>query len=250
MLGTFRKRLKAGETLLGSMVTLPVAAVAEILAELGFDWLFIDGEHGPLETAEVLAMLQAVGDRIACIVRVPGSEEGPIKKILDQGAEGIIVPQVNTAEQAANIVRFARYSPRGSRGVGLSRAQGYGLRFGQYLATANDQIAVIVQAEHVRAVENIESIVKVEGIDAILIGPYDLAASLGKMGQIDDPAVIGAIEHVTKTCQSAGLPLGYFGVTAEATRPYAERGYTLIAAGADTLFLAGAAKRVLEELRS
>jgi 2-dehydro-3-deoxyglucarate aldolase len=250
MTGTFRKRLKAGETLLGSMVTLPVAAVAEILALVGFDWLFIDGEHGPLETAEILAMLQAAGDRIACIVRVPGAEEGPIKKILDQGTEGIIVPQVNTALQAASVVRFARYSPRGSRGVGLSRAHGYGLQFQQYLETANDRIAVIVQAEHVRAVENIESIVKVEGIDAILIGPYDLAASLGKMGRIDDPAVTGAIDHVTKTCQSAGMPLGYFGVSAEAVRPYLGRGYTLIAAGADTLFLSGAAQRLREELRS
>ena len=249
MLGTFRKRLKAGEALLGSMVTLPLPAIAEILADLGFDWLFIDGEHGPLETAEILAMLQAVGDRIACIVRVPGSEEGPIKKILDQGAEGIIVPQVNTVDQAASVVRFARYSPAGSRGVGLSRAQGYGLRLGQYLETANDRIAVIVQAEHVRAVENIESIVKVEGIDAILIGTYDLAASLGKMGRIDDPVVIGAIEHVTKACQSAGLPVGCFGVSADAIRPCMDRGFTLITAGADTLFLAGAAQRLLEELR-
>ncbi len=250
MLGTFRKRLKAGETLLGSMVTLPLPAIAEIVADLGFDWLFIDGEHGPLETAEILAMLQAVGDRIACIVRVPGAEEGPIKKILDQGAEGIIVPQVNTADQASSVVRFARYSPLGSRGVGLSRAHGYGMRFGQYLEIANDRIAVIVQAEHARAVENIESIVKVQGIDAILIGPYDLAASLGKMGRIDDPTVTGAIDHVTKACRSVGMPLGYFGVSAEAIRPYIERGYTLIAAGVDTLFLAGAAKRLLEELRA
>jgi 2-dehydro-3-deoxyglucarate aldolase len=250
MLGTFRKRLKAGETLLGSMVTLPLAAVAEILAEVGFDWLFIDGEHGPLETAEVLAILQAVGDRVACVVRVPAAEEVPIKKVLDSGAEGIIVPQVNTVEQAESVVRYARYSPQGSRGVGLSRAQGYGMRFQQYLETANERIALIVQAEHVRAVENIESIVKVEGIDAILIGPYDLAASLGKMGQINDPAVTGAIEHVTKTCQSAGIPLGYFGVSAQPIRPYIDRGYTLIAAGADILFLAGAAKRLLEELRS
>jgi 2-dehydro-3-deoxyglucarate aldolase len=250
MLGTFRKRLKTGETLLGSMVTLPSASVAEILADLGFDWLFIDGEHGPLETGDVLAILQAVGDRVACVVRVPGAEEGPIKKVLDLGAEGIIVPQVNTVEMAASVVRYARYSPRGSRGVGLSRAHGYGMRFQQYLETANDRIAVIIQAEHALAVENIESIVKVEGIDAVLIGPYDLAASLGKMGRIDDPAVTGAIEHVSKMCRAAGIPLGYFGVSAEAVRPYVERGFTLIAGGVDTLFLAGAAKRLLEELRS
>ena len=108
---------------------------------------------------------------------------------------------------------------------------------------------MVVQAEHARAVENIGSIVAVEGIDAVLLGPYDLAASLGKMGRIDDPAVTDAIEHVTRTCQAAGLPLGYFGVSAQAIRPYRERGFTLIAAGVDTLFLAGAAGRLLEELR-
>src|SRR5262245_35510544 len=175
MTGHFRQRLKAGETLFGSMVTLPTAAIAEILADIGFDWLFLDGEHGQLGTGEILAILQAVGNRVACIVRVPGSEEAPIKKVLDQGAEGIIVPQVNTVDQAASVVRHARYSPSGSRGVGLARAHGYGLRFAEYMETANERVAVIVQAEHVRAVENIESIVKVEGIDAVLIGPYDLA---------------------------------------------------------------------------
>jgi len=231
------------------MVTLPSAAIGEILADAGFDWLFIDGEHGPLETGDILAILQAVGNRVACVVRVPGAEEAPIKKILDQGAEGIIVPQVNTVEQAASVVRYARYSPGGSRGVGLGRAHGYGMRFQEYLETANERVAVIVQAEHVRAVENIESIVKVEGIDAIFLGPYDLAASLGKMGQIDDPVVTDAIAHVTKTCQAAGIPLGYFGFSAAALRPFMERGYTLIAAGVDALFLAGAARRLLAELR-
>jgi 2-keto-3-deoxy-L-rhamnonate aldolase RhmA len=249
MTGIFRKRLRIGETLFGTMVTLPSAAIAEILADAGFDWLFIDGEHGPLETADIAAILQAVGDRAACIVRVPGAEEAPIKKILDQGAEGIIVPQVNTVEQAASVVRYSRYSPAGSRGVGLARAQGYGMRFQEYLETANERVAVIVQAEHARAVENIEATVKVEGIDAILVGPYDLAASMGKMGQIDDPAVTDAIEHVTRTCQAAGIPLGYFGAAAAALRPFMERGYTLIAAGVDTLFLAGGARRLLEELR-
>jgi 2-keto-3-deoxy-L-rhamnonate aldolase RhmA len=249
MIGTFRKRLWGGETLFGSMVTLPTPAAAEILAELGYDWLFIDGEHGPLETREILAILQAVGDRVACVVRVPGAEEAPIKKILDQGAEGIIVPQVNTVDQAASTVRYARYAPSGARGVGLARAHGYGMRFQEYLETANERVAVIVQAEHARAVENIESIVKVEGIDAVQLGPYDLAASLGKMGRIDDPAVTDAIEHVTKTCQAAGIPLGYFGVSAAALRPYMDRGYTLITAGVDTMFLAGAARKLLEELR-
>src|SRR6187551_668477 len=127
MQNEFRARLKRGDTLLGTMVTLASASSAEVLAGSGFDWFFIDGEHGPLETRELLAILQAVGHRVACIVRVPAADEVPIKKVLDLGAAGIIVPQVNTVEQAANVVGYARYSPSGSRGVGLARAHGYGM---------------------------------------------------------------------------------------------------------------------------
>jgi 2-keto-3-deoxy-L-rhamnonate aldolase RhmA len=249
MTDTFRSRLLNGEVLIGTMVTLPTASTAEILANIGFDWLFIDGEHSPLEISDILAILQAVGHRIACIVRVPEAAEVAIKKVLDLGASGIIVPQVNTAKQAADVVRFARYAPEGQRGVGLARAHGYGQRFQEYLESANDLVTVIVQAEHAMAVENIDEIVKVPGVDAVLLGPYDLSASLGKMGLIDDPVVTSAIERVTSACQSVGMPLGYFGVTAGAVRPFIERGYTLITAGVDTLFLSAAAKKMLADVR-
>jgi len=193
MTNEFRARLKRREKLIGTMVTLASASSAEVLASLGFDWLFVDAEHGPLETRELLGILQSVGDKAACIVRVPEAAELPIKKALDLGAHGIIVPQVNTAEQAADVVRWSRYAPEGARGVGLARAHGYGLKFREYLSAANREIAVIVQAEHARAVDNIDAIVRVPGVDAVLLGPYDLSASLGKMGQIDDPVVVAAI---------------------------------------------------------
>lgn len=245
----FRARLIRGEKLLGTMVTLGSPTTAEILAEIGFDWLFVDGEHGPLETGELLGILQAADRRTPCIVRVPEGNEVAIKKVLDLGAEGIIVPQVNTPEQTADVVKFARYAPQGARGVGLARAHGYGLRFQEYMQTANDQVAVIVQAEHALAAENIEKIVKVPGVDAILLGPYDLSASLGHTGELDHPSVVQAIDHITKTCQGAKMPLGYFGVTAESVKPMIERGYTLIVAGVDTLLLGLAAKRLLADLR-
>jgi len=181
-------------------------------------------------------------------VRVPAADEVAIKKVLDLGAHGIIVPQVNTAEQAARVVRAARYPPEGARGVGLARAHGYGQRFKEYLESANREVAVIVQAEHADAVENIQSIVQVPGVDAVLLGPYDLSASLGKMGKIDDALVVAAIRRVTDTCRAAGMPLGYFGVTAAAVRPYAAQGYTLIVAGVDTTLLGGAARALLAEL--
>ncbi len=244
----FKSRLAGGEKLLGSMITLPCPAVAEILVELGYQWLFVDGEHGPLETAEVLAILQAVGDRVPCIVRVPAAAEVPIKKMLDLGAAGIIAPQVNTAQQAADVVAWSLYAPEGRRGVGLARAHGYGLKFQEYVESANQEVTVIVQAEHAEAVENIEQIAQVPGIDAVLLGPYDLAASLGKMGQVDDPEVTGAIDRITAACQAAGIPLGIFGVTADAIRPYADKGYNLLVAGTDTIFLASAARKMFEDL--
>ena len=244
----FRARLKRQDTLIGTMVTLASAASAEVLASVGFDWLFIDCEHGAIETRELAAILQAVSHKTACIVRVPEAAETPIKKVLDLGAHGIIVPQVNTPEQAASVVRWARYAPEGVRGVGLARAHGYGVTFSEYLSAANREIAVIVQAEHLRAVENIEAIVQVPGVDAVLLGPYNLSASLGKMGQIDDAAVVSALDRVIAACQAVRMPFGSFGVTAAALQPYVARGCTLIVAGMDTLYLASASKAMLKDL--
>lgn len=249
MIGDFRKRLASGDTMIGTMVTLTSPSVAEILADVGFDWFFVDAEHGPFETGELLAVLQAVGSRVPCIVRVPSGNEVAIKKTLDLGAAGIIVPQVNSAEQAAQVVQYARYAPDGSRGVGLARAHGYGYAFGDYLATANERVTVVVQAEHRDAVDNIESIVEVPGIDAVLIGPYDLSASYGKMGEIDDPTVTDAIDRVTAVCQAKDIPLGIFGITFEAIEPYLKKGYTFIVGSTDTLFLMTAAQEMLSKLK-
>ncbi len=245
----FRSRLRNGERLCGTMVTLPTPAVAEILADAGFDWLFIDGEHGPLNTSEILSILQAVDDRIPCLVRVPVADVVYINRVLDLGATGIIAPQINSAETAEAVVSAARYAPEGARGVGLARAHGYGMAFQDYIRNAKDQTTVIIQAEHALSVKNIESIVAVPGIDAVLLGPYDLAASLGKMGAVDDPAVKQAINRVTTVCRSAGISLGYFGVTANAVRPYVDLGYQLLVCGTDTLFLGASATRTLNELR-
>ena len=241
----FRSRLIQGDPLIGTMVTLSSPEVAEILVGVGFDWLFLDAEHGAFSTRDMQAAMQAAGKDTPCLVRLPIVDEVSIKKALDIGAAGIIAPQVNSAEQAERVVRWAKYPPEGSRGVGIGRAHGYGLGFQEYVDHANDSVAVIVQAEHIEAVENIETIIKVPGIDAVLIGPYDLSASLGKIGQVDSPEVVEAIQRVTSVCRAAGIRLGIFGVTPDAIRPYLEQGYTLITAGVDTLFLIQAAKRML-----
>lgn len=147
------------------------------------------------------------------------------------------------------MVRWAKYAPQGVRGVGIGRAHGYGLRLQDYIANANERTAVVVQAEHIDAVHQIEAIVQVTGVDAVLVGPYDLSASMGLIGQIDHPEVVQAIEHVTAVCLGAGVHLGIFGVSAEAVQPYIARGYTLIVAGVDTLFLAAGARTVLAQLK-
>jgi 2-dehydro-3-deoxyglucarate aldolase len=246
----FRQRLSAGDLLLGTMVSVGSPELVEVLVTSGFDWLFFDGEHGPFGPVEMQAMLQAAGSEMPCLVRVPAHDQVYIKKALDIGAAGMVVPPVNPAAAAAAAVGRAKYPPMGRRGVGIARAHGYGLRFQEYMESANDEVAVVVQAEHHEAVANIEEIVRVPGVDAVLIGPYDLSASLGIPGQINDPVVSGAIDRVTEACQSARVPLGIFGVSAEAVRPYLERGYSLIIAGVDTVMLGRAAGEMIAELRA
>jgi 2-dehydro-3-deoxyglucarate aldolase len=249
MTHAFRARLLQGDLLIGTMITLTSPEVAEIMAEVGFDWLFLDAEHSVFEAREIQALLQAAGATMPCVVRLPVASEVPIKKALDVGAAGIIAPQINSAAQAEQVVRMAKYAPVGARGVGIGRAHRYGLKLREYIADANQHTAVIVQAEHIDAVRNIEAIVRVEGVDAVLIGPYDLSASLGLLGQVDHPDVTQAIDRVTEACLQAGARLGIFGVSADAVKPYADRGYTLIVAGVDTMLLGQAAGKLLAQLK-
>jgi 2-keto-3-deoxy-L-rhamnonate aldolase RhmA len=246
----FRERIRSGERLIGTLVTLAAPEVAELMRLVGFDWLFLDGEHTPLEAGSFQRLLQAAGPDLPCLVRIPEAGETPVKKALDIGAAGIVVPMVNSAEEAERVVRLARYHPLGTRGVGLGRAHGYGLRFREYLDGANQGVSVVIQAEHIRAVESMEAVVRVEGVDAVLVGPYDLSASLGRQGEVDHPDVAAAVDRVTSVCRAAGMPLGVFGIDAPAVRPYVEKGYSLLVSGVDTLLLGDAARRLLEELRS
>ncbi len=249
MTHSFRQRLKSGERLIGTMITLASAETAEVLAGAGFDWFFLDNEHSPLEALELQGIIRATGSA-PCVVRVSHSAEVPIKKALDIGAAGIIAPQVNSAEQAAQVVSWSKYVPLGTRGVGIGRAHGYGLAFQDYVSRANDEVAVIVQAEHIDAVNNIEAIVRVPGVDAVLIGPYDLSASLGRLGEVTHPEVVAAIDRVTAVCRAVNMPLGIFGLSAQAVQPYIERGYTLIVAGVDTVLLGTAARQLLAQVKA
>jgi 2-dehydro-3-deoxyglucarate aldolase len=245
-----RERLRQGELVLGTILSLNSPDVAEILSQIGFDWLFIDAEHSTLDPHHLQAIFQATGDSIPCVVRIPALDEIVVKKTLDAGAAGVLVPQVHNAEQAEQLVRWGRYYPAGSRGLGFGRAQGYGLKVGEYLETANEDIVLSVQAESAEAVKNIEAIVKVEGLDAVLVGPYDLSASMGLPGQINHPDVKTAIQRVADVCKGAGMPVGIFGLTAEAVQPYIDLGFRFIVAGVDTVMLGNAAGNLLKQLRA
>lgn len=249
MASSFRARLKAREALVGTIVSLASPEVAEVLSDAGFDWLFLDAEHSPLEALAIQHLLQGAGST-PCLVRLARADEVSIKKALDVGAAGVIAPMVNSAEQAAQVVRWARYAPLGTRGVGVGRAHRYGFKFQEYVSNANDETVVVVQAEHIDAVNNMEAIARVSGVDAIFVGPYDLSASLGHLGEVTHPKVVSAIDHVTQVCQAAQVPLGIFGMSAEAVRPYIERGYTLITVGIDTVLLGNAARQTLAQLRA
>jgi 2-keto-3-deoxy-L-rhamnonate aldolase RhmA len=239
--------LRRGERLIGSFVTLPAPEVAEVMGAAGFDWLIIDCEHAPLDALWAQRLLQAA--RIPGVIRVADGHESTLKHALDTGAAGVVVPMVNTAQQARAVVSHCKYPPLGTRGVGIVRAQGYGFGFQEYVAQANESTAVIVQIEHVTAVENIDAILAVPGVDAAFVGPYDLSGSMGRLGQVDDTDVLAAIESVRGACERARMPLGIYAGSALAARPYLEKGFTLIAVGMDTVLLGQAARQAVQTLR-
>ena len=246
---SFKTKLLRRDLLVGIIQTLPSLEITEILCSAGFDWLFVDLEHSTLNSKDAQNILQTAASLTPCMVRVPSIDEIWIKKSLDAGAGGIIVPQVLSAEAAEQAVRLCKYPPEGVRSVGVARAQGYGEKFQEYIDSANSETAVIIQIEHIDAVNNIDAIVKISGIDCLFIGPYDLSASMGKPGRIEAPDVQSAISSVKECAERAGIPLGIFGSTAESVKPYIEMGYTLIAVGMDTMILGSAARGLLAQLR-
>ena len=246
---TFRQRLLNQETLIGTLISIPSPEVVELLSQTGFDWLFIDAEHGAFGPAEIISLLQAAHD-CPCIVRIPGPDEGWIKKVLDAGATGIIVPRISSADQAQTVVRYAKYPPAGQRGVGLGRAHHYGREFSSYLQNANERTVIVLQAENQQALDNIDEISRIAGLDAVLIGPYDLSASLGHTGAVDHPVVQKAIQQISDSCKANNTCLGIFGVCAQDVEPYKKMGFNLLTVGVDTLFLEASANAALTTLRN
>jgi len=247
---SFKKKLIGKDLLFGTIITLPSAEIVEIFCQAGLDWLFMDLEHSAMSIKDAQLLLQVAAPKIPCLIRVPSNDETWIKKALDIGVSGIIVPQVQTVEDAKRAVQLCKYPPEGLRSVGIARAQGYGEKFQEYISSANDEAAVIIQIEHIDAVKNIEKIIKVPGIDCLFVGPYDLSASMGKIGLTTDPDVQKAISKVKRHAEQDRIPLGIFGATPEAVKPYILSGYTLIAVGIDTMLIGKAAKEIMDSFKS
>jgi len=247
---SFAARLRRGDRLIGTLLSLPSPELAEVAAAAGFDWLWLDMEHGLIGPAEAQRMIQAAGERCALVVRIPELAEMWVKKALDSGAAGVIVPHVDTAEQAALAVRWSKYPPAGGRSVGFTRANMFGQRFEDYLARANAATSLIAQVEHIDGVRTIEAIAAVPGVAAVLIGPFDLSASLNKTGRLDDPEVRLAIDRVRNVCAVKGMPLGVYAKDVAAAREALHAGYTFVCVGIDAALYSSAVADIVRALKS
>ena len=246
----FRSRLRSPEALLGTLISLDSPELALILRRAGFAWFFLDLEHSALlDLKSAQRVIEVLQPEAYAVIRVPDASETSIKQALDTGCDGIIVPHVATREDAVRVVERARYPPAGKRSVGIARAQGYGAHFQEYLARAADNVAVIAQIEDVDGVRNIEEILDVDGIDAVFVGPYDLSGSMGLLGQLSHPDLIGLVDRVRKSCLDRGTPFGIFCPTPSAAKAELDEGATLLAIGSDAGHAAAGAAAVLGELR-
>ena len=244
-----RARLREDKPLIGPLITLDSPESAALLRRSGISWAFLDLEHSALlDLKSAQRICEILQPDVFAVIRVPDQSDTSIKQALDTGCDGIIVPHVTTAGQAHAAVASAKYPPHGTRSVGITRAHGYGAAFTEYLAGADDSVAVIAQIEDTDGVDNIDAIVNVDGIDAAFVGPYDLSGSAGHLGELSHPSVISMIEAVRNACRTANVPLGIFCPSADAARDEIAAGSRLLAVGSDVGYLAAGASAVLDAL--
>lgn len=228
------------QTYLGSWLTLGNPSIAEIMADAGFDWLCVDLEHTSTDYKEAQLLIMAIQSKgLKAFVRVGGNDPLIIKRVLDAGADGIIVPSVNSALEAKNAVEAVRYPPMGKRGVGLARAQDYGFGFDSYRDHKTKEIKLIVQIEHISAIKELDAIIQTEGVDGTFIGPYDLSGSLGKPGQWEEPEVRDALKIYEVTARKYNKWMGFHVVQPDYNLVLEKisLGYNFIAFGFDAMFL-------------
>jgi 4-hydroxy-2-oxoheptanedioate aldolase len=248
-----KARLLAGKRALGCWTVLGAPAVIEVLALCGFDYLLLDQEHGFGEPSALLHSLQAMAATPTCssVVRVPSNDPHYLKRVLDAGVEGVMVPNVETAEDARAIVAACRYPPAGRRGsaLGSARASDYGIRGPDYRQRAAQELLIVCQIESPRAVENVEAIAAVEGVDVVFIGPHDLSGTVGQLGDLKHPEVARLIARAEEGIKRSGKPMGTVPHPGATWRAMFERGYHMINAGSDVGRLRDGALADVKEFR-
>lgn len=251
-----KEKLHKQEVTIGSWITLGHTSIAEIMAKAGFEWLVVDMEHSVITLEVAQQLIQVIeGCGAVPLVRVGENNPNIIKRVMDAGAYGVIVPMINSQEEAEAAVKAVKYPPLGTRGVGLARAQGYGSRFDEYAARVNQESIVIAQIEHIDAVNNLESIISTGGIDGCIIGPYDLSGSLGVPGKFEHSQVLDALKRVEQTCKKKKVALGIHVIQPDyrLVLEQVAKGYSFIGFSLDILFLGNSCreqvKAVYENIR-
>jgi 2-keto-3-deoxy-L-rhamnonate aldolase RhmA len=242
-----KKKLAKGETCVGAWISSGSPNVLDLLRNLSFDWFLFDMEHSAISIETVAHMVQVMnGSSASPIVRVGQIDQGVFKIVLDAGSQGLVVPLVNTVEEAERSVRFAKYPPRGIRGVAASKATDFGLNLAKYIRTANDETMVIAQIETPQAIDNIKEIVAVDGVDVAFVGPSDLTMTLGLIDDRLNPKVTEAMMKVVKACDDAGKAAGVMATSLEETKLAVQRGFRFIALASDMRYVTMGARSFLE----
>lgn len=236
---------------IGSWITLGHPAIAEIMAAAGFDWLAVDLEHSVITLREAEELIRVIDLKgLPAFVRLSSNNSEQIKRVMDAGASGVIVPMVNTREEAVSAVSAVKYPPIGTRSFGLARAQGYGPKFEDYISWQEEGTLIIVQIEHIQAVENLESILDVPGVDGYFVGPYDLSGSLGVPGDFNHPVFLEAMDEINRLASQTNVPGGVHIVEpdVEKLREYIAKGHTFLAYSIDTRMLDESCRKGLESI--
>jgi 2-dehydro-3-deoxyglucarate aldolase len=250
---TLKKKLVNNEQTFGSWITLAHPLIPEIMAHAGFDWLVVDMEHTSIEHSDLLQLLISIeANGMIPLVRVGENNPNLIKRIMDAGAYGVIVANVCTAKEAKAAVNAVKYPPLGTRGVGLYRAQAFGKKFEAYLKWVEEESVVIVQIEHIDAVQQIDEIFSVSGIDAYMIGPYDLSGSLNKPGKFDDPEVKKAIETIMQAGKKYNIPAGFHSVSSNPNEAFdrQKQGFIFLAFSTDAILLADSSILAMKQIKA
>lgn len=237
---SLKESLASNRLTIGSWITLAHPAIAEIMAKAGFDWLVVDLEHSVItigEAEELIRVIDLCG--VVPLIRLSANDPVQIKRVMDAGAHGIIVPMVNSKSDAEKAVEAVYYPVRGKRGVGLARAQGYGAQFLEYTKWLVEQAVVIVQIEHIEAVSHLESILSLKDVDGYIIGPYDLSASMGRPGELDHPEVRAMLERIKQIGKAMNRPGGLHIVEPEPEKlhRHIEEGFKFLAYSVDIRML-------------